>query len=86
MCLGHAPIDAYQWEKTLDQRFSKCEARLPWGAPESFRGGARETKNNEIKDELSDTCTLLAVCGDRVPPPRQQGCKSAHSLHLHLPV
>ena len=24
----------------LGQRFSKCEARLPWGAPESFRGGA----------------------------------------------
>ena len=25
----------------------------------------------------------LAVGGDRVPPPRQKGCKSAHSLHLH---
>ena len=26
--------------KTLEQRFSKCEARLPGGSPESFRGGA----------------------------------------------
>ena len=25
---------------TLQQWFSKSEARLPWGAPESFRGGA----------------------------------------------
>ena len=28
----------------LDQGFSECEARLPWGAPEGFRGGAATEK------------------------------------------
>ena len=36
------------WDRSvgLEQRFSKCEARLP-GGPESFRGGAAGETNYE---------------------------------------
>ena len=64
--LVSAPLHWYH----VGQRFSKCEARLPGGAPERFSMRKKE----------------LGLCGDQVPPPRQKGCKSAHSLHLHLPV
>ena len=71
----------------MDHWWPKPAVFKVWGAPPL--GGARELQGRRSvrqkitrKDEKSDTCPLLAVCGDRVPPPRQKGCKSAHSLHL----